>query len=59
MNSGARERAFMESLRRRFSGQRGGKSGSNPRAEIVKQVMREQGLSLPAASKFVKENGLY
>jgi len=58
MNSGARERAFMESLRRRFSG-RGGKSGSNPRAEIVKQVMREQGLSLPAASKYVKDNGLY
>ena len=59
MNSGARERAFMESLRRRFSGRGGGKSGSNPRAEIVKQVMREQGLSLPAASKYVKDNGLY
>jgi len=29
------------------------------RGAIVKQVMREQGLSLPQASKYVKENGLY
>jgi hypothetical protein len=32
---------------------------TNARAEIVRKVMREQGLSLPAASKYVKENGLY
>jgi len=32
---------------------------SNARAQIVRKVMREQGLSLPAASKYVKENGLY
>ena len=29
------------------------------RGEIVKKVMREQGLSLPQASKYVKEQGLY
>ena len=29
------------------------------RGEIVKKVMREQGLSLPQASKYVKEHGLY
>jgi hypothetical protein len=33
--------------------------GRSARAAIVRQVMREQGLSLPAASKYVKENGLY
>ena len=33
--------------------------GSTKRGEIVKQVMKEQGLSLPQASKFVKENNLY
>jgi len=31
----------------------------NPRNEIVKKVMKEQGLSLPMASKYVKEKGLY
>jgi hypothetical protein len=31
----------------------------NPRAAIVRKVMREQGLSMPAASSFVKQNGLY
>ena len=31
----------------------------NPRNEIVKQIMKEQGLSLPHASKFVKDHGLY
>jgi hypothetical protein len=36
----------------------GGKSPSE-RGEIVKKVMREQGLSLPQASKYVKEQGLY
>lgn len=29
------------------------------RAAIVKKVMKEKGLSLPAASKYVKEHGLY
>ena len=33
--------------------------GSTKRGEIVKQVMKEQGLSLPQASKYVKENNLY
>jgi len=36
----------------------GGKKPS-ARGEIVKKVMREQGLSLPQASKYVKEHGLY
>ena len=29
------------------------------RGEIVKKVMREKGLSLPQASKYVKEHNLY
>lgn len=29
------------------------------RAELVRKVMKEKGLSLPAASKYVKEHGLY
>jgi hypothetical protein len=29
------------------------------RGAIVKQVMHEHGLSLPQASKYVKEHGLY
>jgi hypothetical protein len=47
------------------AGRRGGRSmqikrrPANPRALIVRQVMSEQGLSLPAASKYVKDNGLY
>lgn len=36
----------------------GGKKPS-ARGAIVKKVMREQGLSLPQASKYVKEHGLY
>ena len=32
---------------------------SNARAALVGKIMREKGLSLPAASKYVKENGLY
>jgi len=36
----------------------GGKKPS-ARGAIVKKVMREQGLSLPQASKYVKDNGLY
>ena len=41
-----------------LSGPVGGRKPS-ARGEIVKKVMREQGLSLPQASKFVKEHGLY
>jgi len=37
---------------------RGGRKPS-ARGAIVKKVMAEQGLSLPQASKYVKENGLY
>jgi hypothetical protein len=33
--------------------------GAKARGAIVSRVMKEQGLSLPMASKFVKENGLY
>jgi len=35
------------------------KVGRSARGAIVSQVMKEHGLSLPMASKFVKENGLY
>jgi hypothetical protein len=38
---------------------KGGKRGKGARAEIVKKVMKEKGLSLPMASKYVKEHGLY
>ena len=31
----------------------------NKRAEIVKRVMKEQGMTLPQASKYVKEHNLY
>jgi hypothetical protein len=37
----------------------GAKGGKGARAEIVKKVMKEKGLSLPQASKYVKEHGLY
>ena len=39
----------------------GGRKTRAPSARnaIVKKVMREHGLSLPQASKYVKENGLY
>jgi hypothetical protein len=43
----------------RPSGVGGRKRKPSARGEIVKKVMREQGLSLPQASKYVKENGLY
>jgi len=36
-----------------------GKKKPSARGEIVKKVMREKGLSLPQASKYVKEHGLY
>jgi hypothetical protein len=41
---------FMRNVRR-------GGARSN-RAAVVKQVMAEQGLSLPQASRYVKENGI-
>jgi hypothetical protein len=41
------------------SGVGGRKRKPSARGEIVKKVMREQGLSLPQASKYVKENNLY
>ncbi len=34
-------------------------SGLKKRFEIVKQIMKEKNLSLPAASKYVKDNGLF
>ena len=36
-----------------------GGRGPSRRGEIVRKVMREQGLSLPQASKYVKDHGLY
>jgi hypothetical protein len=33
--------------------------GRSKRHDIVRDVMRQHGLSLPAASKYVKEHGLY
>lgn len=38
---------------------RKGNDGRSARAEIVRQVMQSQGVSLPMASKIVKEQGLY
>ena len=35
------------------------KKRSNARAEIVHQIMKEKGLKLTEASKYVKEHGLY
>ena len=36
-----------------------GKKRSSARGELVKKIMREKGLSLPQASKYVKEHNLY
>jgi len=33
--------------------------GRHERGQIVKQVMKEQGLTLPMASRYVKEQNLY
>jgi hypothetical protein len=41
------------------SGRRGRHPALSNRGEIVKQVMREHGMSLPQASAFVKAHGLY
>ena len=37
----------------------GGKGGKSKRAEIVKKIMKEKGLKLIEASKYVKEHNLY
>ena len=37
----------------------GKKRAPSKRAELVKKVMKDKGLSLPAASKYVKEHSLY
>jgi hypothetical protein len=37
----------------------GAMDGRKRRAEIVKKVMKEQGLKMVQASKYVKEHGLY
>jgi hypothetical protein len=37
----------------------GRKGKGSARGEIVKKIMKEKGLSLPLASKYVKEHGLY
>ena len=34
-------------------------AGSHNRMDLVKKIMKEQGLNLPQASKFIKDNGLY
>lgn len=43
----------------KIGGVRKSKKGVTSRQQIVKQVMQQQGLSLPQASKYVKEHGLY
>jgi len=48
-----------EQVKKRMQKKTGGAKRSNPRAEIVKKVMREKGLSMIEASKYVKANGLY
>ena len=40
-------------------GKRGVKKGTSKRGEIVKKVMKEKGLNLAQASKYVKEHNLY
>ena len=37
----------------------GGKGGKAKRAEIVKKIMKEKGLKLIEASRYVKEHNLY
>ena len=37
----------------------GGGRGSSARNQLVRQIMKEKGLSLPQASKHIKENNLY
>jgi len=40
-------------------GSGGAKGGRGKRNDIVREVMKKHGLSLPQASKFVKEHNLY
>jgi hypothetical protein len=42
-----------------YSGEGKGKKAPSARNLIVKKIMKEKGLSLPQASKYVKEHGLY
>lgn len=48
-----------EQVKKRLQKKTGGAKRTNARAEIVKKVMREKGLSMIEASKYVKANGLY
>lgn len=41
------------------SGKGGGSDGEQSRGELVKHIMAEKNMSLPQASKYVKENNLY
>jgi len=40
-------------------GHYGGAKKRNARAEIVRRIMKEKGMKLAEASKYVKEHGLY
>ena len=58
LQSGNLPRGFYKESKNLRTG--AGKSdGRSARAAVVNKVMREHGLSLPAASKFVKVHGLY
>jgi hypothetical protein len=53
----AKERKIWEQQQAQMRGR--GKRKPSARNELVKRVMREKGLNLAQASKYVKENGLY
>jgi hypothetical protein len=53
------EYASFSNNKRQVGGASCGGKKPSARGAIVKKVMREQGLSLPQASKYVKEHGLY
>jgi hypothetical protein len=57
----ARKMAKFEELKKKAPVNRGAgaSDGRKKRAEIVKKVMKEKGLSMINASKYVKENNLY
>jgi hypothetical protein len=57
MSIGDYDRMMKEKIKSR-SGM-GGAKRSNPRAEIVRRIMQQHGLSLPQASSYVKQHGLY
>jgi len=50
---------YLHQIRASNGGASCGGRKPSARGAIVKKVMREQGLSLPQASKYVKEHGLY